>query len=788
MAGHAEQQYDEDDRLTISLLCWNVHRLNHESYEKILNYLHKSEADLCFLQEVTITETRTRCTRAFYNLLDEIDYNITCFQEAGSPRYAPWNFLMYNNRVFNVQRVDELRGPAADACRNLNHVCSRRVCIAILKCVGRYPLSGIIIASCHLPVHHGERTENATNLFARLDELRRITGYPVIVAGDFNCDIRPTTTTAGVDLKCFEVPAYDPTIHREMFSGKNHACIDFFAYKNCNDIDRSVRIKIYNVCAELLQPSDDALHLVSRKNDQFNFVQYEHFIRKENSKLHQIHHISDHDPITATLSIEINSTPSFELCSYHREKSFEQEPLISKYFKKLYSFPSLVIDSHNFSAKLKSGGSCINFKVKDTTSTVHTSLPYKVWKLEYSTNALNSVEYFVVLIQHMHTSLVEKIQLEVLFDELGKLLSSCAVLVVGHFNIYKFLQEDPNITGPFNVPHYNPTMHSLVYGGKDNDHISFFAYQNSSNENAVKISLSNVHAEMIASCPPNHLTTQNKEPCFNYYLCHEELAKIHTASPYDPLLATITIGVTPSFWILYSDIKCSKLDDMCQYFNGLNAKPDLCIFKGSPPSSYKATVQQLCYDYTTIDHGHQHVIAYDSTKFAYERFENHWNQLGIHIHIFRCRSVARNPRFIVATYMVQCSLEHSIKIRNVENFFQICSGLVDKYECPVYIAGKLYVDMYKETDLNKHGFDVPMYAPTMYNMIHRDCKCPNYFAYKNPTNGAAITVSDLVAEMIIPNPGLVTGLHNVNISKDFKQSSEDGTNLEALRATMRIEA
>jgi len=40
----------------------------------------------------------------------------------------------------------------------------------------------------------------------------------------------------------------------------------------------------------------------------------------------------------------------------------------------------------------------------------------------------------------------------------------------------------------------------------------------------------------------------------------------------------------------------------------------------------------------------------------------------------------------------------------------------------------------------------------------------------------------IVAEMITPNPGLVTGL---NISKDFKPSYHMAP--EALRATMRIE-
>jgi len=40
--------------------------------------------------------------------------------------------------------------------------------------------------------------------------------------------------------------------------------------------------------------------------------------------LHRIDAISDHDPLTATLTIEINPMPSFELCSYYGENCEEQ--------------------------------------------------------------------------------------------------------------------------------------------------------------------------------------------------------------------------------------------------------------------------------------------------------------------------------------------------------------------------------------------------------------------------------------------------------------------------------
>ena len=755
----AEQQWGEGH--TISLICWNVNGLN--DFTTIKNYLCVSKAELCFLQEVIPSN-------AFLLRTFEEKYTIRSFSE----KVGPLNYLMFNKVLFTVEKqVDNV---------------TDRACICILR-VNIPRTLRIIVASCHLPRREGKTTDNASNLFANLDKLRRETGYPVIVAGDFNCDItRPTKTTGNrVDLKCFEVPTYNPTIHRVLFSGNHSTCIDFFSYKNCDDVDRSVRVRVDNVCAELIQPSRNAAHSVSWNNGQVNFLQYQQYISKDKSEstLHHIHNISDHDPLKATVTIEV-VPPSLELCSYYRENGGEQE-LITEYFDKLHSSPNLCLNSNRSEATLKSSIPSDNIKIKSATDTnsVHNlkSLQYMAWQVEYKTNASNTAKLCVVLIQKLHTSKVSKEDIKSLFTSLGnQFLPTCATVVAGDFNIYKFLREDPNITGPFNVPRYNPTMHSLVYGGIDNDHISFFTFQNSSNGEAVKISLSNVRAEMIASCPSNHLTTQSEQPCFNYYLCHKELAKIHAASPYDPLLATITFGVTPSFHILYSDIKYSKLDEICQYFSGLNSKPDLCIYK----DFNEFTMQQLCRGFETVDKQCRHLIAYDSSKFAYKKCVKllaPWSSF-VGVHIFQCLGVAGNPQFILVTYVDY--FKPADKIKYIEAVFKYCNKMVVDCGCPVYVAGQFDVDMYK---VNRHGLEVLMYAPTVYNMIH--CKnniCRNYFAYKNPTSdGSTITVSDVVAEMIIPNPGLVTGLSNVNISEDFEPSIVGSTNLEALRATMRIE-
>lgn len=190
---------------------------------------------------------------------------------------------------------------------------------------------------------------------------------------------------------------------------------------------------------------------------------------------------------------------------------------------------------------------------------------------------------------------------------------------------------------------------------------------------------------------------------------------------------------------------------MYQYFNRLNPKPDLCIFWGSL-YLYESTVQQLCCDFATTNTKDQHVIAYNSSNFAYKGcvdIKESWKRI-LAIHIFQCRGIAGNPQFIVATYMgCSESSEYSVKdkFRDTEIVFKFCSTLVIKHNCPVYIAGKLYVDL---PTFNRYGFEVPVFAP---NMVYKGYKCPNHFAYKNPTSdGAAISISDVVAEMITLNP------------------------------------
>lgn len=151
----------------------------------------------------------------------------------------------------------------------------------------------IIVASCHVPVQGGKRAEYAENVLKQLEEMGENINCPVIAAVDFNCDIiKGNRIGFG-----FEVPRYDPTIHRVFCSGGNsNPCIDFFAYKNFGE---DVAVKVYKVVAELACNLDNGV-LSENKN---KFLQYQQQLEKT-SILDTIHEISDHDPLTALLTIK----------------------------------------------------------------------------------------------------------------------------------------------------------------------------------------------------------------------------------------------------------------------------------------------------------------------------------------------------------------------------------------------------------------------------------------------------------------------------------------------------
>ena len=88
------------------------------------------------------------------------------------------------------------------------------------------------------------RTSNAEQFFKAVNHLGQVTGYPVVVGGDFNCEL----LKKGVETHGFIVPQYDPTIYRASIGTPSDPCIDFFAYKN---FDGCTKIEVEDIRATL---------------------------------------------------------------------------------------------------------------------------------------------------------------------------------------------------------------------------------------------------------------------------------------------------------------------------------------------------------------------------------------------------------------------------------------------------------------------------------------------------------------------------------------------------------
>jgi len=130
------------------------------------------------------------------------------------------------------------------------------------------------VASCHVPTNPKDSKSQslakygirnyAEQTLKELEVLSEKTGYPLIVARDFNCDLLESKALN------YTVPKYDPTIHRVVCSGGNpNKIIDFFSYKNCGGC---VSVSVNDVLADIAWPYIDH-DLINW--DKCTFLQYQ---------------------------------------------------------------------------------------------------------------------------------------------------------------------------------------------------------------------------------------------------------------------------------------------------------------------------------------------------------------------------------------------------------------------------------------------------------------------------------------------------------------------------------
>ncbi|XP_065894236.1 uncharacterized protein [Dysidea avara] len=144
----------------------------------------------------------------------------------------------------------------------------------------------IIAVSVHARSKKINKKINAANLFKLLDKVGQLTTgcNAVVVGGDFNVDIIEILT---VDELCgFTVPSYDPTIHRAIH-------------------DSDLHIQMEDVHSDMIIECPDLVTKRTTDTGQFH-LNLSHF----NDSFQRLRLVSNHDPLRATLQLNIGPPPT----------------------------------------------------------------------------------------------------------------------------------------------------------------------------------------------------------------------------------------------------------------------------------------------------------------------------------------------------------------------------------------------------------------------------------------------------------------------------------------------
>ena len=347
--------------MSFSLACFNVGK-------KQTNI----KADLCLFQEVK-TEPKWEGYR-LYSRKETNEYN------------SPYNCVVFNTSKFEMhyhEAIFTLIYYFTHKLGNLKLV--DRLSLVILECKGNsygawHPT--IIVVSFHNPKRNLSINDtdkhtiasNAEQFFKAVNYLGQTTGYPVLVGGDFNCEL----LKKGVDTHGFIVPQYDPTIYRAVISGGYGPCIDFFAYKNFNGC---TKIEVENIHAELVKPEHP---IKGCSSEGQYYLDTEEFEEMKNEQ-------SDHDPLRGTMKVEYEPMPTLTISYYNigniNQKVLEKFSKINHTTDLLVLHSSQELTSYNSSFQETSYdqlillNSLIPSSYKCVSTTTNTRLYYNKFKL-----------------------------------------------------------------------------------------------------------------------------------------------------------------------------------------------------------------------------------------------------------------------------------------------------------------------------------------------------------------------------------------------------------------------
>ena len=766
------------NELSFSVMCFNV-KVQTKNLE-IIKYLQKENCDLYFLQEVKSNKIKPKneCSDCYKDELADV-YDVIYLKEnqTSSTGSHPCSCLFYNKSKFRVIIEDKilyalhedrytndmkpeiLKEFEAKLIHGGHDTLKKRASLAILQYKGS-DTSGtwsprIIVVSYHGPYKRTGLSEddiqnNATQLFTALDYLGQATGCPVLVAGDFNCDLLKMK----VNTNGFIVPSYNPTIHRVQKD-----CIDFFAYKNyagCTEIE------IKDVYADLVIKDD---YILKGTDGQYH-VDHKY----AGSWLKSIDEVSDHDPLRATLIVK-HVLPTLTI-SYYNNINNDQNAV--DYLTKVNHSSDLVIFNNINATPMPK----LNHYYCNGVEIFESTVLY--WRLNLK---FLKHDKWGQNIYHLDLCRYDNSNLKISFsfihkgtDKVNKMLTkmlrtvrrnTVAIVVMGDFNINS--TKLPLIVKQCESPLQDECFIAYMNGTslKTGVVTPFFC---SLSVHSTKTIIHNI--DKLTGSSIKHVTLPHHQALLNF--------GIHD----------LRINVL-CFNMEGTNKRNTRL--ISSYFCNLNPKPDLYILQTT--QEIRTEIEEILgIDKLTHNTCCESTIVYNSNffqlltelEFVFQAADSNDSQPSssqsqpgdgsnksqgipadnvIMACIFKCLKIAGNPEVVVASF-------HNFTNNNINNAKRCFNLFCKNYPThPILIAGGFNVEL--DTLKNDHdancGFEVMQYDPTILRVFVQSQRkqniCRDYFAHKSSTE-FEIKLEDVHAETIIPCPGIVTGLKNYNIDYD----------------------
>ena len=268
------------------LVSWNIKGEGPAQQRKdtVSSYLAAQPADILFLQEVQWVPTKLRSHHlkglgGHYDLAHYAQEYANCY-----------NCVIFDSKKFEAATAE----PLDDCFKQLDKenewekkgfrssqekLIRSRMCVVILQDRGMSN-SKFIAASLH-NMKNKDSLKMAELFCKLLALLGDKTGYPIILAGDFNANIHKSPE---VDQLGFTIPDYKPTSHRLSHRSPIGVTIDFFLFRPSRY--GSTVFSLVNIKAEVAR--DD---VIDSKGDV------------DVKKMDELHKVSNHDPLRAVLQV-----------------------------------------------------------------------------------------------------------------------------------------------------------------------------------------------------------------------------------------------------------------------------------------------------------------------------------------------------------------------------------------------------------------------------------------------------------------------------------------------------